>query len=1387
MAKLQESYIFQGMQRDLSVSKHPSQFVYDGLNIRFTAVEGDTLLSITNEKGPQDTGIVVDGQLIGYCCLNQYLVLFTRRVITLTHKVFNNITRIDLSALNNAPVLLYSGDLGFSHPIEAIASFENVDIQKVYWTDGVNPPRVINIADGADNVPYNDSSFDFIPSLDLEEEVYISKILGGGGTFAPGVIQYAFTYFRKNGQETNIFYTSPLLYISYTDRGASPEDKVDNVFNITITNLSSYFDYVRIYSIQRTSLDSTPIVKRVQDISIKGQNTVTFTDTGTSGSDVDPTELLYKGGESITAQTLEQKDNTLFLGNLTLTRKEIKDLVVEADIEEGTEAIYLKDSIDIESGLRTIYTQEIDVNSSYPYASQLNAFVPNADYGNLCTPCAGFKRDNIYRLGVQFQYKTGKWSNPVFIKDALQERSPMDMGNQTDMHNYHRFDLPCFTANLTSDASEALIKMGYKKVRPVVVFPEEKDKIVICQGVACPTMKTDNNATEKHLHAQSSWFFRPSKLENFVLSTGAVYPVSRGTLPYAKRDITGNSMYNPVIENIRRVEIQGDYDPNNKFQIEDSIFTLHTPEAELGENLANIDFTNTAYKCVGYTPIFKTLSDIEIQTETPQISSTGGGIVHKSFTCDKSYGIVSGLFYDDFAVNDDHENLSAWKSQKSSAKWLVYLWNKDGSLNNDINRPADKGTPSAVLKKKVISNLRVFSGTSYAGDAGEEQKSFDTVPQLFNSDQLSVVKLGDKVYMGNIDTILSPDFTDGMYFAVGGDTSTTDATDRMQKKDISTDFNTDVKWKTFSKDNGEEASEEGFYKLIQQAGGTWSWNRKGDAPGEDYLDLVMKKDIVRMKYKSSPHLVCALNSSDTLEARTDSLYVVEIRKEGITPYGSENEETLREHTWLPCGEPVLLSEEVEGTSFQYSYGDTYFQRYDCLKTYPFTKEDKNQVVEIGSFMLETYINIDGRYDRNRGQLNNLNMSPVNFNLLNPVYSQKDNFFSYKIMPEDYYKVSGFPNQITWSKEKQAGGDTDLWTNVTLSSVYDMDGSKGSISSINTWKDNIYCFQDKGIGIILFNSRVQIPTSDGLPIEITNNYKVDGYRYLSDGVGCNNKRLIKETPYGIYFIDSIGGHLFHLSDDIKDLAAQCNMTTWFKDHSSEIVRLVYDDVHQDVYLVRGNDTALCFSEKLGQFTGFYSYTDIDFIESYNKKVFTMGPSVHIAGKELYTMFEGEYGYFFGTHAPWSLTFISNGIGNNLTGTDKTFTNLEFRASVEGDGEVNDQTGAFSPTLPFDSLEVWNEYQHGTALLQDKNGHSAYQHHLFSDTTATLKRKFRIWRCDIPRNNASIDKDSNLPNCFRKIRKPLDRMRNPWLYVQLQKNASESMQRTEIHDLVLAYFS
>jgi len=49
-------------------------------------------------------------------------------------------------------------------------------------------------------------------------------------------------------------------------------------------------------------------------------NSITITDNNTSGEDVDHSQLLFVGGEEITAGTLTQKDGTMFLGDIQIKR-----------------------------------------------------------------------------------------------------------------------------------------------------------------------------------------------------------------------------------------------------------------------------------------------------------------------------------------------------------------------------------------------------------------------------------------------------------------------------------------------------------------------------------------------------------------------------------------------------------------------------------------------------------------------------------------------------------------------------------------------------------------------------------------------------------------------------------------------------------------------------------------------------------------------------------------------------------------------------------------------------------------------------------------------------------------------------------------------------------
>ena len=136
MALKKEQHYFKGMQRDLSVSKFNPEYAFDAQNIRITARENNTLLTVTNEKGNKEVPlkdssgavISIDGVLLGYNVLNQYVTLFTKGTKDNIYRLENKGTYMEVKTL-------FAGNLNFStdNPIENIGVYENNDIQKSSW------------------------------------------------------------------------------------------------------------------------------------------------------------------------------------------------------------------------------------------------------------------------------------------------------------------------------------------------------------------------------------------------------------------------------------------------------------------------------------------------------------------------------------------------------------------------------------------------------------------------------------------------------------------------------------------------------------------------------------------------------------------------------------------------------------------------------------------------------------------------------------------------------------------------------------------------------------------------------------------------------------------------------------------------------------------------------------------------------------------------------------------------------------------------------------------------------------------------------------------------------------------------------------------------------
>ena len=1671
MAKKTISWKPKGMNRDVSPSAFNAEFTFENINLRLATNEGNTMMSWVNERGPKAIEVTeltkawdgtaisstLQGTCIGTAVLNHQLVLFTTDANSITPDRIYVLKYSNDAKTTMTGRLLFEGNLNFSveYPLETMVSYEAEYIQKVYWTDNRNQPRLINIAASESKIAkWNaDSSvqsffFDFVPSFTMKgADVTITKKVSSGGLFAPGVIQYVFTYLNKYGQESNIAYLSTLHYLAHSDRGASPEEKVTSSFVISINNADTDFDYVRIYSIQRTSINVEPFVKKLDDIPITAGTTLTYVDNGTNGSTVDPTELLYIGGKEIKALTMTDKDNTLFIGNITQKNslvtsiQDYYDTKRTADNEDAMGITFQHDD-------GTLKISQLDhTDGIYSHTNTLNQ--------NL-REITTFKGGETYRFGFQLQKKTGEWVEPIFLNDVKNDLYPKTSVDDNMNLVYAKADIDVKSIAETYDknisSSDDTFYTTFKNIRPVIVFPTIGDRTVLCQGVLNPTVFNAEDRLTGTPYAQASWFFRPyvfdsiskktapvdnntlgisitkehkgtdadTRIDNSIneffktkgylrtvyasivnikeeyvktyLSRGYLYwfqsqtvrnspdETQNGYFPadnYEKQyflgavkieDYTGEDgnpwvaclllsvapfqeeihtentdsdgtitnedldyvdegveiaeigttafrMYNKLSvsttglyfyealnnnnapsayefmlyvadtlftisfkslgeddessyeeysdndgnvlrfchyaslytlddltsgstsvgatdnrEEVKQLEIEGAIQTyksvygsklnladrsetsNTQFFIDQSIVTLNSPDIEFDTEVQSYDTEGLKLRVIGAIPITANVSshsiavsssmletnhNIDGETGTCGVGEKNINVVHNNSNLSAGQRLISEYLWNDIAVTTNLKKTDGIVTDTGTYNYLVYPWQRIGSMNNDTREKevsTENGTiyASSYLETKKESHLLFSLNTKYITATSFE--SISSQIHLTENSEVHNMRLPKQKstsseinYYPNIDKVLVNAngykvlaYTKTDKSTVGGYVTTTmpismkykstsHAVIALGKNLGESDSIPILPYGTYI--NGELASNVGYFTNPTGTESTTTfWNNKN------------------MTFSQSQYILHSKDGDNILPGRYSFLWLGELYKDvdESSRFGGKSKAAILNNKWLVGGEAVAIEKDTSAT-LQWTEGDTYYQRYDCLKTYPFTYEDTNQITEILSFMCETHVNIDGRYDKNRGQIRNYVMKPENFNLLNNIYSQQNNFFtSRKVDTEDVEELS-YPNHIYYTKTKESGADVDQWTNVTLASTLELDGDKGEITSLNRLNDQIIAFQDKGISQILYNENTQISTTAGVPIEIANSGKVQGKRYLSDTIGCSNKWSIAQTPSGIYFMDNNDKSIYLFNGQLNNLSTTGGFNAWAKQNipSADIkwnpvdygnFRTVYDKLNQDVLFI-SDTTALAFSEKFNCFTSFYNYEHTPFFENFDDT------GVWVNGSNIWKHQAGDYCNFFGTNQPFSMTLIAN----QEPQVDKIFTNLEFRACMSGEGTYNKEKDVFSPTLPFSSLEVWNEYQHGNLTLTSGNNKATAVH---GKDTGVLARKFRVWRCDIPRDNAPIDAITESKMGIQRFKvRPLDRIRNPWAYIKLKKEATEegsTLSKIELHDIMATYF-
>lgn len=501
-----------------------------------------------------------------------------------------------------------------------------------------------------------------------------------------------------------------------------------------------------------------------------------------------------------------------------------------------------------------------------------------------------------------------------------------------------------------------------------------------------------------------------------------------------------------------------------------------------------------------------------------------------------------------------------------------------------------------------------------------------------------------------------------------------------------------------------------------------------------------------------------------------------INKEASNWMGGES--SLIDKDWVICGDAININENPQTTQtfnsttnswvnqndkyeLVYTEGDCYLGRYDSLKTYPFNNTEDRGVVEIYSTVLESRVNLDERVDfkasDRSGDLGDVSITYSNFNLFNQqAYEQTSGLTPYHTLDKDRILATEFPNMVTWSMSKTLGEEIDTWSHITMMNTLDLDGVFGPIESLQYMSDAVFAFQNKAISLINFNTRVQIPTSDNNPIEITNGYKVDGKKVVSDKFGCSNKWSIVIGSNGAYFIDDINNKacLFN-GQNVTPISTQMSVQRLFDSlhqnlHDYYTYNLwnpedfnycvcYYDNRRKDVYYIF-KDTVVVFNEFLNTFVGTFDYQKTKAMFNIEDKFLSIYYSNTNNRDYMWQMFcSSDYGYFYGEYVQDSVTNTEVFIPNY-----KSYT-LSY---VENGSAVEDKV--------FNTIEWFSSEDDFFDTLAVKTIDSDTTQALKLGYRGNIKQRYNYYRC-------SIDTFSNSTPLRR-----LPRHRYPYSQITLTKN-------------------
>jgi len=1263
-------YSPKGINRDVNAEKHPFQYLYSASNIRFMTTSEQITGGMAFEKGNElvldipdvtisrdnntitlsngdvysytngteidsDTSIPLTSttqQIIGYTVTRDSVVLFTTddAGMDIVWTVSNTDYSITLKYLRN---------LGFStsSPIQAIFNYENENIQKIYWVNGEQQIRFLNLEyesiDG--NEPLLDmpaTSANFVGVIDFSQPTITDVV--GGGTHTAGMIQYTYNLFRLNSSQTKIAPLSEIIPLDKGDGlgGGDLDDVVGAAPIVQIDDIDTTYTHIKVYAIKYTSLDATPSVSLIEEREIDGTS-VTVYDDGTIISSLSLEEFLFLGSDPYIPQHIETKDSNLFLFNVqskaftmptefdgrAYSFNSLGIAIVYDNVAANTNGIPNGTAVSVSTSNYTLEETHDAVNlfpDAFKYQSDgstLGGEGKYLSYEIVTNPTLDddvdnyrfFKSREFYRIGIQFYNQLGQTSLPHWVADF---KAPGE--NLSGEYNTLKVSLNLdFYSWLTSYAfdSEDDVPVGYKIIR---ANRTDADKTILCQGMLSGMMVNSIRDSEgANLYSTSVKRTDSDvkvKLPNILTRTFETIDPLLANSHLQAMQINGGG---------NDTEIQ--YDASERkadtYQYT-AMYQMYSPEIEFDSVSTN-----------GATEI--TVPGGITNTDN---SYWGREIVVSTENIDVEGKVLNGI------------------SPHGSGGTNVDI---NGSVTNLMDRGLVSDTNGSDADQNIEQNqwYREFKGLVTGTSVTRE---------IYGSPEFTTRGQGAVTYNNNSKYEYSNSLVG--FLSDGEDDFDDDGSLERAIISINSFGGNCI---TFVADDGTQSDSTSYLRPkledIYQS------------TGISDTDIVLLGEFTRPQY--------------------------DVFLGGV--YGGTSYEDKKRTEYLEIGEyNDIYTTNVQINSPGDTYVQQYnFIRISPADSENITI-GVNQISELVSIELETTVDLKNRNDYSTSAWDsNFQPSYVDYTNYNTVYSQQPTLITTTDADYTFREIENFDTRIQATATKIPNESIDSWTDVQSDEILDLDGKYGPINGVVNFRDQIYTFQDNAFALIGINPRVQTQGTDGSSIELGTGSKLYDYQYISTTSGSLNKWGILATGSAIYYLDGLNKRFHRFSKQLEPLSEMKGLHKYLENNLDITslradnpllgtgVSMGYDQKNNDVYLTYNNEWTLGYNELLNEFTGFYSYNAPVYI--WNKEKFlTVNPN-NITS--LYETHAGDYNMFYDENQPSSIIMILNPEADH----ECVFNNLEWKSeAIDSDGTDNNYT--------WEEVRIWNEFQDSETVTISK---------------------------------------------------------------------------------------